>query len=180
MGNIAFVRFRLNNKGAKPISDMYFSSWHDPDLGDFVDDLVGCDTTLSAGFTYNEGDDNNYGANPPCFWVDFFQGPIVDGAPADTARRILGPNLGTQVFPGKKVLGMSSFSQYIQGDPTIGDPSTIQEARNYMLALTRGGLVFGPSANGVGGTTQDNPRFWYSGDPATSTGWRQTAGLTSA
>jgi hypothetical protein len=176
LGNIAFVRFRLFNKGAAPISDMYFTSWHDPDLGEFSDDLVGCDTVLSAGFTYNEGPDPNYGDAPPCFLVDFFQGPIVDGAPSDTARRVLGPNLGVQEIPGKKVLGLSSFTQYIQSDPTIGDPAVQQEARNYMTGLTKDGNRFDPLIRGVGGTAQDNPLFWYSGDPATGAGWLQFGG----
>jgi hypothetical protein len=179
LGNIAFIRFRLNNKGTKAINDMYFTSWHDPDVGDYLNDLVGCDTTLSAGFTYNETSDDGaggYGADPPTFLVDFFQGPIVDAAPTDTARRVLGPNLGVQVLPGKRVLGMSSFSQYIQGDPALGDPDTQQQGRNYQLGLTQQGQVFDPLSRGVGGTAADNPKFWYSGDPVAGTGWRQAGG----
>ncbi len=33
----AFIRFRLINKGTRPIEDMYFTSWQDPDLGGYTD-----------------------------------------------------------------------------------------------------------------------------------------------
>jgi hypothetical protein len=81
-----------------------------------------------------------------------------------------------QVLPGKRVLGMSSFSQYIQGDPALGDPDTQQQGRNYQLGLTQQGQVFDPLSRGVGGTAADNPKFWYSGDPVAGTGWRQAGG----
>jgi hypothetical protein len=176
LGNIAFVRFRIVHKGTETIEETYFSSWHDPDLGDYTDDKVGCDPSLSAGFTYNEGSDGAYGVNPPAFLVDFFQGPIVDSEVAtDTAYSVLGPNLGVVAYPGKKVLGLSSFTQYIQSDPTLGDPDTQTEARNYLTGLTQGGEVFDPLVRGTGGSASDDPLFWYSGDPETGTGWLQDA-----
>ncbi|MFQ5602615.1 MAG: T9SS type A sorting domain-containing protein [bacterium] len=175
LGNIAFIRFRLVNKGTKTIEDMYFTSWHDPDLGEYTDDLVGCDVALSAGFTYNEGSDGDYGDAPPAFLVDFFQGPLVV-SPGDTAFVVRGPNLGVEEVLDHKTLGMSSFTQYIQSDPTLGDPDTQQEARNYMTGLTQKGEVFDPLTRGVGGSADDDPNFWYSGDPETGQGWLQSGG----
>ena len=78
IGNIVFVRYRLKNTGiiADTLTDVYFGAWADPDLGDHTDDLVGVDTTRDAGYVYNDGSDVQYGANPPCFIIDFFSGPI--------------------------------------------------------------------------------------------------------
>ena len=176
LGNMIFVRFRILNKSDKRIDDMYFSSWHDPDLGDYTDDLVGCDPEFSRGFTYNDGTDDGddgYGPNPPCFMVDFFQGPIQP-SPGDTALRVLGPNLGVERIPDFRNVPMSSFTQYIQSDPQLGDPDTQQEGRNYMTGLNQQGDIFDPLVQGVGGTAEDDVNFWYSGDPVTGTGWRQS------
>lgn len=176
LGNMIFVRFRVINKSDKSIEDMYFSSWHDPDIGDYQDDLVGCDPEFSRGFTYNDGTDDGpggYGPNPPCFMVDFFQGP-VQPSPGDTALRVLGPNLGVELIPDAKNVPMSSFTQYIQSDPTLGDPDTQQEGRNYMVGLNQQGNVFDPLTHGVGGTSDSDVNFWYSGDPVDATGWLQT------
>lgn len=173
LGNMIFVRFRIVNKSGKRIEDMYFSSWHDPDIGEFADDLVGCDPEFSRGFTYNDADDPEYGPNPPCYMVDFFQGPI-QASPGDTALRVLGPNLGVERIPDFKNVPMSSFTQYIQSDPQLGDPDTQQEVRNYLTGLNQQGEIFDPLTHGVGGTEDSDTNFWYSGDPVTGEGWIQT------
>jgi len=65
LGNIIFLKFRIINKGVNNLDSTYISIWADPDLGDASDDLVGCDTTLSLGYCYNETDnDAVYGSAP--------------------------------------------------------------------------------------------------------------------
>ena len=195
-GNMIFVRYNIQNTGllADVIDSVYFSVWADPDLGDAYDDLVGCDVSLNAGFLYNDGDDAAFGANPPCFMIDFFQGPVAyipdvtftdangnglfdDGdTPLDTATNVRGITRGIEEIPGAKNLGLSSFTHYIQSDPTIGDPNTSVEVRNYITGFARQGEELDPcdwylsDFYGAGCETTDN-KFWYSGDPVTSTGW---------
>ena len=52
----------------------------DADLGNYLDDYVGCDVNLGLGFCYNgDAEDEGaqgYGFNPPPIGVDFFQGVI--------------------------------------------------------------------------------------------------------
>src|SRR5439155_805596 len=100
LGNIIFIKFRMINKGANNLDSTYVSIWADPDLGDASDDLVGCDTTLSLGYCYNEtNNDAVYGGACPAVGFDFFRGPIV------------------QVSPGVyDTLGMTSFNKYINGE----------------------------------------------------------------
>jgi hypothetical protein len=76
LGNVMFVKWRIINKGRGDLDSAFVSLWDDPDLGDAVDDLVGCDTTLGLGFCYN-GDpyDDQYGARTPALGFDFFRGP---------------------------------------------------------------------------------------------------------
>lgn len=200
-GNMVFVRYNIQNTGlvADVIDSVYFGVWADPDLGDAYDDLVGCDVDLNAGFVYNNGNDADFGANPPCFLIDFFQGPIAyipdvtytdvngdgkyeDGVdiPIETAYNVRGQARGIEEIPGARNQGLSSFVHYQQSDVTIGDPNNRFEARNYMLGLDRLGNELDPCswglgtvAGGVDCNTIDN-KFWYSGDPVTNTGWINT------
>jgi hypothetical protein len=205
-GNMIFVRYSILNTGAVAdvIDDVYFSVWADVDIGEendaYLDDLVGCDPEFNRGFTYNDGDDSdpNWGVNPPCFMIDFFQGPVsyVPGETfidangndlfdegeetLDTAYNVQGQARGIAVLPGAKNIGLSSFSQYFQSDPVeLSDPNNRHEARNYLLGVDKFGnsldpctWSFGNVLGGVNCADVDN-RYWYSGDPVTQTGWIQ-------
>lgn len=78
LGDAMFVKWTIINKGTADLDSAFVGLWDDPDLGDAVDDLVGCDTMLGLGFCYN-GDtyDEQYGKHPPALGFDFFQGPEV-------------------------------------------------------------------------------------------------------
>ncbi|GIV46179.1 MAG: hypothetical protein KatS3mg036_0997 [Ignavibacterium sp.] len=178
-GNMIFVRYSILNTGlvADTLDDVYFGVWADADIGGsvgYTDDLVGCDTTLNAGFTYNDGDDTQWGATPPCFLIDFFQGPIAyvpgvsftdnngngvydDGVdtPLDTAHNVQGQVRGVKEYPGALNVGLSSFVQYIQSHPTQGDPNTQFEARNYMLGFDKFGNNVDPATWSFGGVFQN-------------------------
>ena len=205
LGNMIFIRYRLRNSGlvADVLDSVYFGAWADPDLGvTFNDDLVGVDVSRNAGFTYNGGEepDPAYGTQIPCFMIDFFSGPkafipgetFVDNSGSgtyepengdialDTAFSFRGQNLGVKIFPGAKNLDVSSFVEYIQGDPLRGDPNDEFEARNYMLGKLKLGETIDPCDDPWGGTFPQagcdtiDTRFWYSGDPVTNVGWLNT------
>ena len=67
--NSTLYRYRLINKGPKPLEEAYFSVFTDPDLGNFDDDCIGSDTTLGIGFFYNSDNEDEgrdgYGKAPP-------------------------------------------------------------------------------------------------------------------
>jgi hypothetical protein len=199
--NIIFIRYRIKNTGvvANEMTDVYFGIWDDPDLGDYTDDLVGSDTLLQSGYTYNDGADSLYGNNPPAFFQSFLQGPRVyipgetfidnngngnydEGidTPLDTAFVYRGQEIGVTIYPGAKNQTFSSSIEYINGDPNLQDPNTADEARNYMLGLNRIGELpdpcnwtYGQVRGGVN-CSEVNPFFWYSGDPVTNYGWIST------
>ncbi|MFQ5582959.1 MAG: T9SS type A sorting domain-containing protein [Calditrichia bacterium] len=174
LGNVIFFRYRFINAGEDSIADFIFSIWADPDIGDAVDDLIGSDTTLSLGYIYNSGEDAVYGANPPSFGVDFFQGPVVD-SPGDTAFRFLGPWFGVDTLYDKKNLPMTAFTFYNNAGETDPFPSprqNVNRARDYQEGGFNGHHEpIDPTVFGTGGTAQDNPKFFYSGEPEAGTGW---------
>jgi len=183
LGNIVFVRYSVNNAGtvADVLDSVYFGVWDDPDIGGsdgYTDDLVGCDTTLNAGFTYNDGPDATFGIDPPCFLVDFFQGPWVEtGNPDDLAFNTKGPLLGIDTIPGAVNLPQTSFVHYMQSHPTQGDPDNAQQLRNYVLGKNQPGdfvdpcnWEFGTVLGGVD-CSMIPGQFMYSGDPVALYGW---------
>ncbi len=212
IGNIVFVRFRFTYVGLGKADDpdeltnVYFGVWADPDIGGTAsaaaDDLVGSDIERNAGYVFNDGEDDDWGSNPPAFVIDFFSGPVayipdttftdVDGdgeytdgvdTPLDTAYSIRGQVLGIEEYPGAKNLGLSSFIHYMNDNASIiPDPNTAEYARNYMEGkMGPSGEVpdpcdwaFGEVLGGVDCATVD-ARYWYSGDPVTRVGWITTS-----
>ena len=197
IGNMVFVRYKIVNTGqfADVLDSVYLSIADDPDVGDSgANDLVGCDTTLNAGYTYHKvgSGDNKWGSTPPCFMIDFFQGPrsYIPGVTytdvngngkydagdiaIDTATDVRGKVLGIQKYPGAKNMGLSSFFNY----PNGLDPANRFQGRYYTLGLNNLGATNDPctgagTVTGVDCKTVD-PYFMYSGDPITGIGWIHT------
>ncbi len=172
LDDLVFFRYRLINAASANIDSLIFSAYLDPDLGEYTDDLLGCDTTLSLGYMYNDGEDNQYGENAPAFGVQILQGALVD-APGESGYVYRGPLQGVAVFPNKKNLPMTSFMENLRSAPDLGIPRDSLEARIYQEGgFTKQGFQVNPVFRGAGGHAGDNPKFMYSGDPATGRGWR--------
>ncbi len=172
LGDVIFIRYRLINPLDTDADEVIFSVMEDPDVGNADDDLIGCDTTISLGYVYNDGEDDVYGPNPPAHGVDFFQGPVV-ASPGDTAYLYRGPFFGIDTLVDMINLPMTSFHTYINGNAIIGDPENADIARNYQEGgKDMVGDPIIPANWGEGGGPDDNPLYFYSGDPITGTGWR--------
>ena len=164
LGNVMFVKWLVINKSGGDIDDMYLSIWSDADLGNASDDYVGCDTVLSVGYYYNGGQtDQNYGSRPPAVGYDFFQGPIVPSV-GDTAL------ISGRQIPDFRNLPMTSFVGYINGDATLDDPETADEAYNYMQGFSADGDPFHERLD----DSQPITSFVWPGDPNTRSGWTES------
>jgi len=153
LGNTIYMKFLIINKGSNLLEDTYVSLWCDPDVGNFTDDFVGCDTALSLGYAYNEGPDQIYGDNAPAVGFDFLQGPII-ASPGDSAYQ-----QGRWIH-GYRNLPMTSFNKYVNGT----DPTSALETYNYMRGLL-------PNGDPVVDPDGDTTLFQVPGDPVTGTGW---------
>lgn len=147
LGNIMFIQWTIINKSNTNYDSCFVAVWDDPDLGDAVDDLVGCDTTLSMGYVYNGGPvDATYGTTPPALGFDFFRGPE-------------NPKGSGNYLP------MSSFVYYWNGAPDpYGDPEDATQMYNFMRGFANDGSSY----------IDDKGRpskFVFSGDPVTEAGW---------
>lgn len=197
LGNIIFVRYRIVNKGTHNLLDtVYFSAWADPDLGYHGDDLAACDTLSNSGYIYNNGDDYDFGINPPVIMMKILQGPyeykpgitFIDNngngeydegtdTPLMNAYNFKGTLLGIDTLKGARNKGMTSYIHYMNSHLVQGDPNTKYGARNYTLGFKQDGLLINPCtwSYGIvtGGVSCDavNPVYSYSGDPVNNIGW---------
>src|SRR5690606_27073649 len=107
LGYATFYRDEIQYRGAAPLDSAYVTFRVDPDLGNYVDDYIGSDTTRNLGFVYNSDDDD-----------EEWQGGYGVAAPAQGVRYL--------ETPGD--LGMTVFGHYFSnGDPRTGNVSTASD-----------------------------------------------------
>ena len=197
--NIIFIRYEIENTGlvAESFDSVYFGNAFDPDIGDYLDDLVGCDTLNNSGYAYNDVSDQRYGNDPPAFFVKQLQGPPVYipdetyidinndqeftlgiDTPLDSAVYKRGKYLDSKFLPGAKNLSPTAFTQFMGSHPSHGDPNEEMTVRYYQIGgLDMRGMPLDPCnwdfGNGASLTNcnEINPKFMYSGDPFTNEGW---------
>lgn len=171
INDMTFQRYKLINRAVESIDSTFFAMFVDPDLGCFSDDYIGCDTSRSLAYVYNEdaidgqtgctcSGINTYCTEVPILGVDYFRGPLDE--------------FGNE-------LPMSSFTYYNNagvGSPPQGttDPENSREYYNYLSGSWKDGnpFTFGDDAY------QDGERINYAFTEAPNdpNGWSMcTAGL---
>lgn len=175
VNNMTFLNYTLINQGSQTLTNTFFGSWVDPDLGSSIDDFVGCDVQRGLGYCYN-GDafdeqtssSLGYGDNPPAVGVDFFEGPFqnrdtlanpltIDIAQAIAERGIpykgLGIGYGDSIIDNER-FGMRRFVYYNNNtNPINGEPEAPQHFYNYLQGIWKNGssmLFGGNGATGAG------------------------------
>lgn len=189
VNNMTFLNYVLINQGTQTLTNTYFGSWVDCDLGNSTDDYVGCDVQRGLGYCYNgDADDEpvssslGYGANPPAVGVDFFEGPYqdADGMANPLTSNIIDaqdslgiPYKGLGIGYGDTIVdnerfGMRRFVYYNIGtNPINGDPSQPPHYYNYMRGIWKNGQNMFYGGNGVSGNGVINgqeTQYMFPGD----------------
>lgn len=199
INNMTFNNYRIINKSTFRLTNTYFSTWFDPDLGFAQDDIIGCDIPRGLGYCYNSDAEDEgpfgYGTYPPAVGFDFFQGPFADyfdgrdndrDGCVDGVRDENGNCVAEDPAVGRNErIIMSGFMYYNNtGDPASGNPNSAAEFYNYMRSRWKNGnpLVVenpsGPGNTGNGdGYTPDGSGlatlFAYPGNTFDTTGVTQ-------
>ena len=185
LGQIIFKKYTLINISGKQLDSMYVAQWCDPDVGNYTDDVVGCDPALGVGFAYNGGEtDNDFaslGLAPSAVGYDFFQGPMIDGQAGqdlnnngvDDAEDYAVFNL-KKVGPGKVNLPMTSFGYFSAGntewdDPDLGDYAGTLQWYNLLRGYITNDQVDNPTPF-THRATGEPTKFPLDGDPVTGEG----------
>jgi len=164
VNDMTFYNYKIINRSTLPLNDTYFGQWVDADLGNYLDDYVGCDVNLGLGFCYNgDAEDEGgkgYGFNPPAIGVDFFQGPLAD--PND---EIDNDRDGVIDEPGEQII-MSKFVYYNNQNGTVdGNPNGGTDIYNYLrgIWLDNQPMTFGGDGRGGNGGTNTECNFMFPG-----------------
>ncbi len=195
-----FVRYRIENSGlvSDVLDSVYFGAWSDPDLGEYIDDLVGCDTTLNAGFVYQNRPDDDFEQTAPALLVSLLQGPPIyipdstfidindNGIFDETDRPLTSAYANNGIVKGVNYIE-GAINSSIKSFPPFYCPylhcwfdlSTIYSTRTMMVGLDSLGNQITP-CNWDYGTVLDDDcenidvSYSYSGDPILLSGWLNT------
>ena len=158
--DMQFIKWDIINKNTLPWNNTFFAIVNDPDLGNSIDDYIGCDTTRNLGYCYNadnyddeSGSPYAYGLNPPA-----------------VGMRLLN-------CIGNYEMSLKSFGHFTctscpspvcEHDPN-GEP---EGAYNFVRGFKKDGTPWVVPNTNPPRTT----KFCYSGDPETNTGWTEFGG----
>ncbi len=178
VNDMTFYNFELINRSTFTLTDTYFASYVDPDLGNSSDDYVGCDVARGLGYCYN-GDDfdesvrgqTGYGSTPAVIGIDFFEGPYQDADSIDNQVGILdgealnGLGYSDSIIDNER-FGMRRFVYYNIGSGQNGDPSLAIHYYNYMRGIWQNGQSMLHGGNGLNsaGVEQIPTAFMFPGD----------------
>ena len=171
LGQAVFRRYRLINKSGMKIDSMFVGIFSDPDIGDYTDDFLGCDTLLQLGYAYNgfvtDYNFNQFSLPPSAIGYQLLQGPAVP-SPGDTAR------FSFKKKPDYRNLPLSSCIRYFTNfNPEPPIPSYTWTIVYYnVLNGYFGGKTLNPPPVTIGsGPRKGLPtKFQFTGDPLLGTG----------
>lgn len=172
MNLTTFYQYKIINRSVSNYHNMYIGLFCDMDLGNAIDDYVGCDTTLDIGFAYNGDNDDNgfngysgYGLNPPMQDVLILKGPVA--ANADGKDN----NHNGLIDEVSETLGITCFTYYNNVNNTpFGNPAGANHFYHYMKSEWGNGQHF---TQGQSGQNPNNIPidFLYPGLPYDTSQW---------
>lgn len=194
LNDMTFQRYKLINRAPESIDSTFFAMWIDPDLGCSDDDYVGCDTSRSLMYVYNQdaadgnpgctcasgGGSTTYCEDIPILGVDYFRGPL------DTSYTIIETIGGVTTARDTFIeIGMSAFTYYNRGgdgvNPNTADPNLPEHYYNYLTGSWRDGTPF---TFGGSGYNPNDPNaipvdYAFIDPPNSPSGWSMCSeGLT--
>ncbi|MFN0014033.1 MAG: hypothetical protein ACKVU2_05740 [Saprospiraceae bacterium] len=146
LNDMTFQRYKLINRATERIDSMFFAMWVDPDLGCYLDDYIGCDSTKDLMYVYNQDATdgqpncdcagvNTYCDKVPILGVDYFRGPLdEDGDEIGMSSFVYYNNPGVGEWPAAQEDPQDplQFYRYLTGHWADGRPFT-EGGSGYML-----------------------------------------------
>ncbi len=191
VNDMTFYRYKLINWAIESIDSTYFAMWIDPDLGCYLDDYVGCDTSLNLMYVYNsdglDGESScqdcqgvaTYCEDIPVLGVDYFRGPrgpkmFINGV--DDSDGLRNPNIG-EIGDTIIELGMTAFTYYNNGGtnptppPGTTDPSSAPQYYNYLSGSWTDGTRFTYGGDAYNPMSTDYINYAFTEEPNDINGW---------
>ncbi len=165
LNNMTFYYNKIINRSSIRLDSCFMAQWVDPDLGNYTDDFVGCDVPRGLGICYNGDDDDEgiqgYGINPPSVGIDFFEGPFADPNDGiDNDRDCTVDEFvagGCDPEPRTERIIMAKFLYFNNDGQPNGNPTTAENAYNYMVGRWRDNTRMVYGGNGYPGSGGSQP-----------------------
>lgn len=156
-----FYKTQIINKSNRNYTQVRFGLWSDGDIGNYIDDFIGCDISRNTGYFYN-GDNNDeglfgYGLNPPIMNVKILKGPL---APLNDGKD--NNNNGITDEPGE-TLGMNNFIYNHGGGGPVGNPAVEFQFYNSLRGFWLDGNPITYGNYGYNSSSTDTCGFLYPG-----------------
>jgi hypothetical protein len=158
--NTTFYKYKLINRSSATLYDTWFGQWIDVDLGNYLDDYVGCDVGRGMAFGYNGDEDDDgvdgYGLNPPAIGATFVQGILAD--PFDGIDN----NRDSVIDEPCEEIIMSMFKFYDGSFSITGNPETAQHFYYFLQGKWKDGSL--QTYGGPGAPGNIPAAFFFPGD----------------
>jgi hypothetical protein len=163
LNNTIFYKFKVIKRSAGTLTDCYMGIFSDLDIGNVIDDYIGCDVKRSMYYAYNaNASDALYGTNPPAQGVIFLGGPKMVADGLDNPQNdisgnqycnesINGLNYGNGIVDDER-LGMKYFMSFNASNNNMGKPLSASDYYSYLTGKWKDGqqLKWGGNGNGNG------------------------------
>jgi hypothetical protein len=181
--NTIFFSYRIFNRSSRTYYNTYLGMFADFDIGQPLDDYLGCDVERSSYFGYNgyysdgNGMSNTYGLHPPAQSVTILGGPLMDPAGQDRPRldntghqlcneSVNGTGFGDSIANNERY-GLTNFlAIYNQNATYMADPTEANQyyhtMQSYWLDTTR--LFYGGMGHAGAGGYGPDCRFMFPGE----------------
>ena len=163
LGYTTFYRYEVTNRNTLSIRDAFVGRIVDADLGNFDDDRIGSDSTLSMFYFYNADDfdegEEAYGVAPPAIGLVFLE--------ASHFKKTLPTDVGAR--PGSF---MTSSTHYWANTGINGDVRNGADLYNYMRGNWRNGRQRTEGGYGMDFNNKPSP-IWMPGDPVSGSFWSE-------
>ena len=164
--NVVYFDYTIVNKSANDYHDFRLALFDDADLGYYLDDFIGFDSTRRMGIVYNGTNDdgaagghpaNSYGIDPPQMGMTF----VV--LPGD--------------MPGA-YMPLGNFDYYNNDNTVIGNPTVDTDFNHYIRGMIKNGVSFSDDFVGAGVMSHGYgagpvSKYVFTGDPGISTQWSE-------
>jgi hypothetical protein len=153
--NVVYYDFKFTNHSPNNYINFRFALRNDVDLGYFLDDFIGFDSSRRMGIAYNGiADDGLVGGHPENSYGRYIPmaGVTMVEMPGDA---------GTTFMP------CGSFMYYNNDASILGNPSSPADYNNYMRSLWRDNTHLKNSLTGL------DCNYVFPGDPSNSTQWSE-------
>ncbi len=173
LAQLSFQRYLMINKSGQQIDSMFVSRWSDPDIGDYTNDLSGCDPQRNLAYSYNgyphDNDFAAFGLPPGAGGYVLLQGPIVPDPGSNAIFNF-------QPLPDHTNLPMTSYCYFAAGssisDPILGSYEGTLQWYNLLNGYTPTDDLQNPTpyVYGSGPNIGQPTKFPLNGDPVLGTG----------